>query len=114
MAVPDHLRCGGGDPGLPDRLGFRAMPMELWSFEKATFEAQINRSDGHSKLTDSGSWGSGLYAAGLRKRWSWFCPRLRELCQQAVELSQCSGGDVALECVRSVQGMWRTVRCMRR
>eukprot|EP00913_Durusdinium_trenchii_P024876 g23350.t1 len=36
-----RLRCGGGDSGLPDRLGFRAMPMELWSFEKGSVSAGV-------------------------------------------------------------------------
>ena len=34
LCPPPHAPvCGGGDPG--PGLGCRAMPMELWSFEKA-------------------------------------------------------------------------------
>lgn len=42
LCPPPHASvCGGGDPGLPDRLGFRAMPMELWSFEKGSVSAGV-------------------------------------------------------------------------
>mmetsp|Transcript_68639 Transcript_68639/g.161451 ORF Transcript_68639/g.161451 Transcript_68639/m.161451 type:complete len:212 (-) Transcript_68639:343-978(-) len=32
---------GGGDPGLPERLGLRATPMRLWSFEKGSVSAGV-------------------------------------------------------------------------
>ncbi|CAJ1363433.1 unnamed protein product [Effrenium voratum] len=33
--------CGGGDPRLPEGLGVRAMPLELWSFEKGSVSAGV-------------------------------------------------------------------------